>query len=247
MDKQNILVWDLELTPMQVYTWTLWPNFIGINQIIKTQEVMCFGARWYGKKNVIFKSTHHQTKQEMLDTIHALLDKADAVMSWNGQSFDTKHMNREFLEAGMAPPSPYKEIDLMRVAKSRFKMASNKLDHVSQILGVGKKTPHEGFQLWIDCMAGDAKAWRKMKQYQLQDVNLLVSLYEKLKPWIKNHPNMGIGSEVPACTNCGSENMTRRGYEPLTTGMYPKFQCKDCLKWMRGKTAVVAGAQMRSI
>ena len=134
----------------------------------------------------------------------------------------------------------------MRVTKSRFKMASNKLDHVSQILGVGKKTPHEGFQLWLDCMANDEKAWKKMKQYQLQDVNLLIDLYEKLKPWIKNHPNMGIGVEGAVCTNCGSENMKRRGYELLNTGKYQKFQCNECHKWMRGKSAV-ATAEMRAL
>ena len=242
----KILAWDIELTPMTVYSWSLWPNFIPIQQIQKTQEVMCFGARWYGEKNVEFKSTHHHSKKEMLESIHALLDGADAVMSWNGQSFDTKHINREFLEAGMQPPSPYKEIDLMRVTKSRFKMASNKLDHVSQILGVGKKVPHEGFQLWLDCMAGDEKAWKKMKQYQLQDVNLLINLYEKLLPWIKNHPNVGVGSEVPVCTNCGSDNIKRRGYETLNTGKYQKFQCNNCGKWMRGKTSV-ASSEMRAL
>jgi hypothetical protein len=242
----KILAWDIELTPMTVYSWSLWPNFIPIQQIEKTQEVMCFGARWYGEKKVEFKSTHHDGKKAMLEAIHALLDEADAVMSWNGQSFDTKHINREFLEAGMQPPSPYKEIDLMRVTKSRFKMASNKLDHVAQLLGVGKKVPHEGFQLWLDCMAGDEKAWKKMKQYQLQDVNLLIDLYDKLLPWIKNHPNMGIGSEEPVCTNCASSNIKRRGYEVLNTGKYQKFQCYDCGKWMRGKSSI-ATTEMRSI
>ena len=242
----RILAWDIELTPMTVYSWSLWPNFIPIQQIEKTQEVMCFGARWYGEKKVEFKSTYHHGKKEMLESIHALLDEADAVMSWNGQSFDTKHINREFLEAGMQPPSPYKEIDLMRVTKSRFKMPSNKLDFVAQNLGVGKKVPHEGFQLWLDCMANDEKAWKKMKQYQLQDVNLLIDLYEKLLPWIKNHPNMGVGSDEPVCTNCGSENIKRRGYEVLNTGRYQKFQCNDCGKWMRGKSAV-ATTEMRAI
>jgi len=242
----KILAWDIELTPMTVYSWSLWPNFIPIQQIQKTQEVMCFGARWYGEKKVEFKSVYHHGKKEMLESIHALLDEADAVMSWNGQSFDTKHINREFLEAGMSPPSPYKEIDLMRVTKSRFKMASNKLDHVSQILGVGKKVPHEGFQLWLDCIANDEKAWKKMKQYQLQDVNLLLDIYDKLLPWIKNHPNMAIGVEGTACVNCGSENIQRRGYENLNTGRYQKYQCNSCHKWMRGKKAV-ATAEMRSL
>jgi hypothetical protein len=32
-------------------------------------------------------------------------------------------------------------------------------------------------------MEGDHKAWAEMKKYQIQDVNLLVELYDKLLPW----------------------------------------------------------------
>jgi len=235
----KILAWDIELTPLTVYSWSLWPNFIPIQQIEKPQEVMCFGARWYGKNQVVFKSTHHHGKQEMLEAIHALLDEADAVLSWNGAGFDTKHMNREFIEAGMNPPSPYIEIDLMKVAKKKFKFPSNKLDYVSQALEVGQKVQHEGFQLWLDCMAGSASAWKKMKAYQLQDVNLLIDLYEKLKPWIDNHPNVNTtDGEYENCVACGSEHVVRNGTRVLSTGKYARFQCQDCGKWMRGKTAM---------
>ena len=235
----KILAWDIELTPMTVYSWSLWPNFITIQQIEKPQEVMCFGARWYGKNQVIFKSTHHHGKQEMLETIHALLDEADAVMSWNGASFDTKHINREFIENGMAPPSPYIEIDLMRVAKRKFKFASNKLDWVSQMLDVGKKVQHEGFQLWLDCMDGSKSAWKKMKEYQLQDVNLLIDLYEKLLPWIDNHPNVNTDlKDIENCVACGSDHVVRNGTRVLSTGKYLRYQCQNCGKWMRGKTAI---------
>jgi hypothetical protein len=236
----KILAWDIELTPMTVYSWSLWPTHIPIQQIEKPQEVMCFGARWYGKNQVMFKSTHHHGKQEMLDTIHALLDEADAVLSWNGAGFDTKHINREFIEAGMLPPSPYIEIDLMRVAKRKFKWASNKLNWVSQVLDVGQKVEHEGFQLWLDCMDGSKSAWRKMKEYQIQDVNLLIDLYEKLKPWIDNHPNVNSRNEdgVDACVACGSQHIVKAGTRVLASGKYLRYQCQDCGKWMRGKTAI---------
>jgi hypothetical protein len=32
-------------------------------------------------------------------------------------------------------------------------------------------------------MEGDEKAWAEMKKYQIQDVNLLVELYDILLPW----------------------------------------------------------------
>jgi hypothetical protein len=55
---------------------------------------------------------------------------------------------------------------------------------VAQKLGVGAKVKHSGFQLWIDCMAGNDKAWREMKKYQIQDVELLDNLYNVLLPWL---------------------------------------------------------------
>jgi uncharacterized protein YprB with RNaseH-like and TPR domain len=230
----KLLFLDLETTPMTAHTWGLWQQNVGINQILESTEVMCFGARWYGQKKVIFKSTHHHGKQGMLDELHALMDEADVVCGWNSANFDHKHIRREFLEAGMTPPSPTKDLDLMRAVKSQFRFPSNKLDYVSQRLGVGAKVKHSGFELWIKCMAGDSKAWKEMKEYQEQDVNLLIDLYEKLKPWIKSHPNfpMHTNSET-GCVVCGSLNLQRRGYEKTNTATYQRLQCQACGKWMR--------------
>lgn len=243
----KILFVDLETSPITAHTWGLWQQNISIKQIVKSTEVICFGARWYGKKNVEFRSVYHDGKKKMLKDLHALMEEADAIVGWNSKSFDHKHIRREFLENGMLPPSPAKDIDLMLECRRNFKFPSYKLDYVAQTLGVGAKVEHTGFDLWLGCMAKNEKSWRMMKKYQIQDVNLLVDLYEKLLPWIK-HPNVGahIDGELPACTNCGSNNIYRRGYETLNTGRYQKFQCNNCGKWMRGKTAVKT-AEMRAI
>ena len=174
---------DIETTPLQVYTWGLWDQNIGINQIIKSTEMMCFGAKWLGQKSVTFKSVHHDGKKAMLEELHTLMDEADALVGWNSAAFDHKHINREFLENEMTPPSPTKDLDLMTIVKANFQFPSNKLDYVAQKLGVGSKVKHSGFELWIKCMAGDDKAWREMKKYQIQDVQLLDSLYDILLPW----------------------------------------------------------------
>jgi uncharacterized protein YprB with RNaseH-like and TPR domain len=179
----KILLLDIETTPLQVYTWGLWDQNIGINQIIKSTEMMCFGAKWLGQKSVTFKSVHHDGKKAMLEELHKLMDEADVLVGWNSASFDHKHINREFLENGMVPPSPVKDLDLMTVVKANFQFPSNKLDYVAQKLGVGSKVKHSGFELWIKCMDGDDKAWREMKKYQIQDVQLLDSLYDILLPW----------------------------------------------------------------
>ena len=235
----KVLFLDLETSPNLAYVWGLWDQRVAINQLVESTEVICFGARWLGEKNVIFKSTHHDGKQAMLDELHKLMEEADVLVGWNSQAFDSKHIKREFLENGYLPPSPYKELDLMRVVRSQFKFPSNKLDYVAQKLGVGAKVKHSGFDLWVACMAGDKKAWAEMKKYQIQDVDLLVDLYAILLPWIKNHPHAGLHDDVPeGCPNCASQNLERRGLARTTTVSYQRYQCKDCGKWMRGSGPV---------
>jgi hypothetical protein len=243
----KILFLDLETRPNLAYVWGLWDQNVGINQLVASTEVICFGARWHGQKKVIFKSVHHHGKKEMLDELHALMEEADVLVGWNSQAFDSKHIKREFVENGYLPPSPYKELDLMRVVRSQFKFPSNKLDYVSQKLGVGSKVKHSGFDLWIACMAGDKKAWKEMKEYQIQDVNLLIDLYEILKPWIKNHPHVSLhDGDGDGCSNCGSHDLQKRGLARTTTSQYQRYQCNGCGKWMRGKS-VLSGSTTRPI
>jgi hypothetical protein len=244
----KLLFLDLETSPMTAHTWGLWQQNVSLNQILSSTEVICFGARWYGQKKVIFKSVHHDGKEGMLKELHALMDEADVVCGWNSASFDHKHIRREFLEAGMLPPSPTKDLDLMRVVKSQFKFPSNKLDYVAQKLGVGAKVKHSGFELWIDCMAGKESAWTEMKKYQIQDVNLLIDLYEILRPWIKNHPSVPLHNySEDGCVVCGSLKLQRRGYEKTSTAVYQRLQCTNCGKWMRGTKKEPGSATVRSI
>ena len=188
----KILMLDIETTPMQVYTWGLWDQNIGINQIIKPTEMMCFGAKWQGKKKVTFKSVHHDGKEAMLKELHSMMEEADVLMGWNSASFDHKHIKRELLENGMTPPSVVKDLDLMSVVKANFRFPSNKLDYVAQALGVGSKVKHSGFDLWIGCMAGRESSWREMKKYQIQDVVLLEELYQVLLPWLPGASSVSI-------------------------------------------------------
>ena len=90
---------------------------------------------------------------------------------------------------GLDPPSQFKQLDLLQTTRQQFRFPSNKLDYVSQQLGLGSKTKHMGMEMWRDCMDGCPKAWKIMKRYNMQDVRLTEKYYKRLLPWIKNHPN----------------------------------------------------------
>jgi hypothetical protein len=237
----KILFLDLETSPNLAYVWGLWDQNIAITQLEASTEVICWGARWLGQEKVMFKSVHHHGKQAMLDELHKVMDEADVLIGWNSAAFDSKHIKREFIENGYLPPSPWIELDLMRVVRSQFKFPSNKLDYVAQKLGVGAKVKHSGFQLWLDCMAGIPKAWKEMKEYQIQDVNLLLDLYDILLPWIKNHPHMGLDTGKPdSCRNCGSTHVLKWGYRYNASTKIQRYKCQECGAYVNGQSVAKA-------
>jgi len=188
----RILHLDIETAPHKVYTWGLFNQNVGINQIVEPGYTLCYAAKWHGKRGVIFDSVQESSPEDMIRSAHALLNEADVVVHYNGTKFDIPTLQGEMALMGLSPPDPFKELDLLKTARRRFRLASNKLDYVSQHLGLGSKVKHMGMDLWRDCMDGCPKAWRIMKRYNVQDVRLLEDLYNTLLPWIKNHPNWGL-------------------------------------------------------
>jgi DNA polymerase elongation subunit (family B) len=245
----KVLFFDIETVPHEVYAWGLWDQNVAIGQIIQPGRVFGFAAKWLGEKEVRWVSDDTVGHAAMVQMAHALLSQADVVVTYNGISFDIPHMQREFLLAGMPPPRPYKQIDLMRVVKKQFKFASNKLDFVSQQLGLGRKTSHEGFDLWVKCMAGDEKALRKMAVYAKQDVKLTEKLYHYLLPWLTNVPHVGQmdGADGSSCWACGGTKLRRDGTAHAFVTSYRLYQCLKCGAWVRGTSRLQTTVTTRQV
>lgn len=239
----KILILDIETSPCISYCWGIYKETMSIDQIIKPSEMISFAAKWYGAQSIGFYSQFHDGKKAMLDRLHELLDEADFVVHFNGRAFDIPTINKDFIMNNYLPPSPYRQVDLMETAKRTFRWQSNKLDFLCQQLGLGKKVEHEGFPLWKKCLAGDEKAWGRMKTYNIHDVVLTEKLYEKMKPWIHNHPNVAtIDGRPKACPVCGKEGtLQSRGTRILQKNVYKQYWCaktksKDgCGSWPTGE------------
>jgi DNA polymerase elongation subunit (family B) len=238
----KILNFDLETAPNTAHVWGLFKQNIGINQIIATGRVMCFAAKWLDKSQVHFYSEFKDGHEATIRAAHALIEEADAILSYNGERFDLPTLNKEFIKYGLPPPSPYHHIDLLKVAKRRFRFTSNKMDHLAKELGLKGKVRHPGHEMWIDCMNGDPAAWRLMERYNKQDVKVLEKIYEKMLPWIDTHPNAALyldhEASSPTCTNCGSTHVVQRGYQRNKSHAYKRLHCDDCGTWMRSRYSV---------
>lgn len=244
----KLLFLDIETAPHKVYSWGLFKQNIAINQIVEPGYTLCWAAKWNHGPEIMFESVENSERQ-MLEQMFKLLDEADAVVHYNGRKFDVPTLNKEFIQLGLGVPSPYHQIDLYQVVRSQFRFPSNKLDYVSQALGLGAKVKHMGMELWKGCMDGDAKAWRLMERYNKQDVRLLPKLYERLLPWIKTHPNHALYTDDtrPVCTNCGSHKVQSRGEEHTRTQTYKRYQCTGCGTWLKGRITELSAEKRKSV
>ncbi len=198
-----------------------------------TSRVLCSAYKWLGERKTNFTSEWTDGVDGMLEKMYNVIEEADAIVTYNGNRFDLPTLNKEFLLTGYRPPAPYKSVDLYRTVKNKFRFASNKLDHVAQQLGLGSKTDHYGFQMWLDVMDGNKKAQKLMETYNKQDVVLLEKVYDIVLPWIANHPNRSHHSGSAVCPNCGSKSLQHRGFAITAVGRQQRYQCQDCGKWSK--------------
>lgn len=239
----RILLLDIETAPNTAHVWSLWKQDVALSQLMSSGYVMCWAAKWVGKKETYFDSIQDKSPSEMLAGIHELLSEADIVVTWNGIKFDIPTLNRDFILHGFDPPAPSHQIDLMDIAKKRFNFVSNKLEYVSKALaGPPKMKLTEGHELWVRCMAGDEKAWATMKRYNINDARILEDIYFKFLPWIEGHPNVGLyREELDVCPNCGGKNLAPRGWAYTKLTRYRRYRCSDCGAWVRTGTKGVRG------
>lgn len=226
----RILTLDIETSPAIVMAWGLFDQNIGINQIVEPSRVICFAAKWHDRKATEFYSEHHQSRAEMVKAAWRLLDECDVLVTYNGPSFDVKHLQREFYLAGLGPPSPWVDVDLLAVNRRRFKFLSNKLGYVTDAVGLPTKMETGGMQLWTDVLAGDGKAWAKMRSYCKRDVVVTEMLYDRMaaEGWIKG-PHLGQWTrDRECCPTCGGVDLDLIGLVYGKTTAYPKLHCQGC-------------------
>ena len=229
----RILFLDIETKPDTVYTWSYFKANIGLEQVIETGDVICFAAKWFGDDEIMFFDAREDLLT-MVEAAYKLLDEADVVIHFYGSEFDIPWLNREFLENGWLPPSPFKQIDLKKQISKNFKFTSNKLQAITKQLSLEGKLEHEGFRLWVGCIEDDDEAWAKMEAYNRQDVNLLEELYEIVLPWIANHPHRWLYDENSSgCPYCGHGDLVEAGYAYTNVSQYPQFRCTSCGTFFR--------------
>lgn len=242
MTRPRILFFDEETSPLLGYAFQLYDT--NIAHVVRNTHMMSFAWKWSDEKQVhvhslpdypLYKKDPYDDTA-LLKDLHALMESADIVVAHNGDKFDIKIANARFIEKGLEPLFKQTSIDTLKLAKKRFKFTSNKLTDLAKYAGFGAKKETGGIQLWVDCLNGNKKAWKKMCEYNKHDVVLLEKIYYWLKPWSDLAYNMNVYQEsVYACPECGSHKVHKRGFHFTRTSKHQRFQCNDCIRFFLGK------------
>lgn len=224
----RILTLDIETSPATLLAFSLDPGYISPDNVVEPSRVLCFAAKWHGSKAVEWHS-EQDGRQRMVEAAWRLLDEADIVVGYNHRRFDIPHLQREMVQAGYGPPSPWIDVDLLPVMRSRFKFLSNRLGYVVDQLGLDAKADAGGFDTWRRVMAGDPKAWARMRRYNVQDVQITEELFDYLRPWLRNLPHLGLFTgRMRACAACGSDRLAPDGVVRTRATAWLRMACAAC-------------------
>lgn len=247
---QKILIYDIETAPITAYTWGLFDQNIGLNQIKSDWHLLSWAAKWLGdapSKTMYMdnsKAKDISNDRALVAELSALLNQTDIVITQNGDAFDIKKLNARAIINGLPPIKPCRSTDLLKESRKVFKFTSHKLEYMTGQLNTKyKKLKHEdypGFELWAAILKGDQKAWKSMKKYNIHDVLATEEAYLALQGWIKTQNLAAYTDDAALICRCGSKRLEKRGYAYTDAGKYQIFRCLSCGKWPRGSVNLLA-------
>jgi hypothetical protein len=248
----RILVLDIETSPALYWGYGLFNQNHGIKQIEREPEIIGWATRWEDEPASTctwYDGPAMEGYAADLPLLWEQLDQATHVMHFNGKSFDIPWVNHSFIKHKInkgRPPSPYKQVDLMKQIRGTTRNISNKLDWLSRDLfelegKIGVNALDQWIKMYRAFQAGDMKAYEKaraeMARYCKQDVNLLPKMKRKYLPWMSGLGINQYNGLLDSCPNCGGANAQRRGIYSSGAGNYQRYRC-SCGTWYRGNRSI---------
>jgi len=258
-NKPRILIFDIETSPITSYTWGLFDQTIGLNQIKEDWHLLAWAAKWYGDpvSKVMYMDNKNvkdvRDDKKLVEGLARLLDQTDIAITQNGEAFDIKKLNARAVINGLPPIKPCKSTDILKEGRKVFKFTSHKLEYISENLNKKyKKLKHKdypGFELWKAVLGGDKKAWISMKKYTIYDVLATEESYSIIQDWIKTHNFAVYGTSKELMCLCGSPVGRSAGFYYSDIGKFQVYRCsrKECKKRPRSRINLLSLANRKNM
>lgn len=236
----RVLLLDVETLPNVVTSWGLKVDgYLDHANILAERQILCAAWKWLGVPGVrsisplAGKVPGKPADYKIVRRLAEELGKADAVVTHNGDKFDLPWIRTRMIALDLPPHPPVVSIDTKKIARDRFYFNSNRLDYLGQYLGLGKKI-HTDFTLWLRCMMGEKSAIKEMVRYNERDVELLETVYLKLRPYCDAKLNRALWAKEhdgKTCPTCGEQDLESRGMRVTRTAHHHRYACGSCGAW----------------
>lgn len=216
--------------------WDLsgWKHTIGRrihpDDVVEWPRTICAAWKFYDEDEVHFAAEWEVGGYAgFMRRVWEAVDRADALVGHNAASFDGKHLEGGWAILGMPSPSPYRVIDTLRLARRSFAMESNTLDSLARRLGVDAKTDRYSPVVAKAAVAGDSDAQAQIEGYNRGDIIASEALFDRLRPYAKGLPHMGMWvDDEHACPNCGETMKLTGKTVHANVQAYEGMTCPSC-------------------
>jgi DNA polymerase elongation subunit (family B) len=244
MKSPKIIIWDIEVTPCVTATFTLYPESISHESIIKDWNIVSIAWKELGKKTTYSTSVLDDPKRFKKDSgddyyvvkkIREVFEDADILVAHNGKKFDTKKLNARLIHHKLPPlPAGIQQVDTLQEIKKVATFTSHRLDYLCKtLIGAGKIETQKG--LWMRALKGEKKAIEEMVNYNKTDVVLLEELYLRIRPYLKSHPHLGAmdnRDRHTTCPKCGGDDLKGHKIRFTAAGVKKiQKQCGSCYSY----------------
>ena len=234
--------WDLN----EIKAWT--GKRIHADDVKEWPRTICAAWKWYDEEDVEFAAEWEVGGYDgFMRAVWEVFDQADLIIGHNADRFDARHLMGGWAEMGLPAPSPYKVIDTLKIARGTFAYESNTLDALNKRLGIDAKTDKYDSRVAKAAVAGDKEAQDRIRFYNMGDIAASEALFDRLRPFAKGIPHLGMWSDDEmACPSCGS-TMTATGKTVhANVQRYEHLTCPNCGAHARGTARLKNPTRTRS-
>ncbi len=234
--KRKRLFFDIETSPNIGLFWEAgYKKNIDYSNIIQERAIICICYKWEDDKDVYsLQWDSKQNDKAMLLKFVEVANTASELVGHNGDKFDLAWIRTRCLFHDIKMFPTYTTIDTLKIARSKFRFNSNRLNYIADFLGLGQKIKTE-FNLWKDILLHkDKVAMEAMIKYCKKDVVLLEKVFKHLNTHVeaKTHYGVLFGQYKGTCPECGSDDLAGAGTRTTATGVVKlRYQCKTCNKY----------------
>lgn len=219
----KILIWDTESTDLYA-TWG---------------RLLCF--TWIdlaeNKPHILRISDYPEFKKDSTDDSRLVKDAlsilagADMWFTWYGTRHDVPLVNSRAVKHGLPILPPIPHVDGWRVSKYNLRLPSNRLASVSSFLELPEKTPIKS-DMWVRARAGYMNGLKYVYAHGLQDVVVTREVYKRMRPLIREHPNVShMNGVANGCPSCGGVKVQKRGVTVSLKRVKQRYWCPTCGSW----------------